>query len=345
MTNKEGIRFIKDVPVTLEDILTEQRKLKVKKIVTKIMMSFIRAVLIFGLMFVILFPIFQQFSLAIRDPIDINNPTVIWIPENFSSLTLKVASLVLNYRESLLGSLRISFVTMVFQIFVTSLAGYAFARLRFRGSNIIFLLVLATIMIPPQTLSMSRYLNFRFFDVFGIIQAIRGEPLNLLNSRWSLYLMTAFGQGIQSGIFIYIFRQFFRNIPMELEESAEVDGASVLRTYWSIMLPNVRSGILVVGLFAFVWQYNDVYFTSLLQVDQDIELLSNNLKNAMVFIPNALFMSGADHLVSKDVDQNPFYTALVANTCAFLVMLPLLVLYIIVQKYFVQGVERSGLVG
>lgn len=93
----------------------------------------------------------------------------------------------------------------------------------------------------------------------------------------SIFILSAFGQGIRSAIFIYLFRQFFRNIPAELEESAQVDGAGVIRTFWSVMLPNARGAIVVVALFAFVWQWNDYYFARLFSIVQSYPVLAARL--------------------------------------------------------------------
>ena len=323
----------------------ERFKVKAKNKFHAIFIIIIRAILIYGLAFVVLFPLFQQVTLALRSPVDLNNPTVIWVPEHWTLFNLTIAETMLDYWTALFDSLRLSFTVMVLQVFVTSIAGYAFARLKFRGSGLLFMIVVATILIPPQALSVSRYFYFGKFDILGIINAITGKPLNLLKSRYSLYLMSALGMGINSGLFIFIFRQFFKNIPKELDESAQVDGASVFRTFWSVMLPNARPAMLTVGLFSFVWQYNDIYYTNLLQISDKFELLSSNLNNSMSFIYNRLVMTGADRLVGGDITKNPFYFALVSNVAALLVMLPLLILFIFLQRYFVESIERTGIVG
>jgi multiple sugar transport system permease protein len=345
MKSKMGIILNNQSNKITKAIINPQNKVKVTNKVRSIFIGFVRSILVFGLSFVILFPIFQQLTLALRAPIDINDPTAIWIPNTWSTFTMKIAATMLNYKDALLHSLRVSFVVMVGQILVTSISGYAFAKLKFKGSGLLFLVVVTTILIPPQALSVSRFLYFLNFDIFGIIKFFNGNSLNLLRSRWSLYLMTFLGMGINSGLFIYIFRQFFRGLPYELDESAQVDGASVFRTFWSVMLPNARPAMVTVGLFAFVWQYNDVYYTNLLQVGNDLDLLSVNLSNAMVQITNALYVSGADKLVGGDISNNPYYFALVSNTAALLVMLPLLIIFIFLQKQFVEGIERTGLVG
>lgn len=295
-------------------------------------MVILRSVLLFGLCFVILFPTIQQISMALRAPEDVNNPAVIWIPLNWSLMNVKIAAVVLDYKNALLNTLKVSVISMFLQIVSTSLAGYAFSRLKFKGSNILFILVILTIIIPPQALSLQQYLYFK--------------DLNLIGSEMSIYLMSGLGMGIRSGIFIYIFRQFFRGLPMELEESAMIDGAGVFRTFWNVMLPNARGALITVALFAFVWAWNDAYYVKIFEVStSDFPLLTMRLINAAEGMYAALFYTGGLDLIGQDVWENPLFLALISNVAALLMMLPLLIMYLFVQKQFVESIERTGIVG
>ena len=212
--------------------------------------SILRAVIIFGLAFIILFPIVQQFAIAIRNPIDINNPLVQWIPENPDIVNFKIAGTILDYWRSLFNNIKVSAICTILQVVCTSLAGYAFARLRFKGSEILFICVLLTLIVPPQAVSLSRMLFFENFDIFGIIKALTGSTLRMtgVGKDYVLYITSATGQGIRAALFVYIFRQFFRGIPIELEESAQIDGAGIIRTFWSVMLPNARGAIITCSI-------------------------------------------------------------------------------------------------
>jgi len=292
----------------------------------------IRTILLTGLCFVILFPTIQQILQALRAPQDVNNPAVVWIPETWSLMNIKIAALVLDYKNALFNTIKLSFISMVLQIASTALAGYAFSRLKFKGSNILFILVILTIIVPPQALSLAQYFYFR--------------ELGLLGKEGSIYLMSGLGMGIRSGIFIYIFRSFFRGLPKELEESAIVDGASVFRTFWSIMLPNARGAIVTVGLFAFVWQWNDAYYVKIFEVSTAaFPLLTMRLLNAAEGMYASLFYTGALNLIGQDVWANPVFLSLISNVSALLMMLPLLIMYLFVQKSFVESIERTGIVG
>lgn len=326
MQLKKGIQSIKS---DLKDPRKNHRRIAKTK---KVVLSVLRAVLLFGLCFVILFPTIQQVLMALRAPEDVNNPAVVWIPATWSVLNIEIAAIVLDYRDALFNTFKLSFIVMFLQLASTALAGYAFSRLRFKGSNILFTLVILTIIIPPQALSLAQYLYFR--------------DLQLIGKEGSIYLMSGLGMGIRSGIFIYIFRQFFRGLPKELEESAIVDGASVFRTFWNIMLPNARGAMVVVGLFAFVWQWNDAYYVKIFEVSTaEFPLLTMRLINAAEGMYPALFYTGALNLIGQNIWENPLFLSLISNVAALLMMLPLLVMYIFVQKQFVESIERTGIVG
>lgn len=315
--------------------------------------SILRTVLIIGLSFVILFPIFEQFTFALRDPMDINDPLVKYIPKTFSTVNFKIAGTILDYWRSLFNNVKVSTISTICQVLSTALAGYAFARLKFKGSNVIFWIIMLTLIIPPQTVALSRSIYFSNFDILGIIKACTGSTRGLSikgeGKDIVFYIMSITGQGIRAALFIFIFRQFFRGIPIELEESAQIDGAGVVRTFWSVMLPNARGAITTVALFAFVWQWNDVYYTKMYEISGDsFPMMTMKLINVAEWIGNLLKSSQFKHLadlVGEDVRDNPLFASLISNTAALLMMLPLLIGYLFVQRLFIEGVERSGIIG
>lgn len=333
MTNVKFIDKVKDTFVDLKDEFNKPgNKNKRKRIFSQVTVSILRFIFLFGLSFVILFPTIQQILMALRAPADINNPAVIWIPQVWSIENIKIAAIVLDYPKALLSTFKLSFISMVLQVASTALAGYVFSRLRFKGSGVLFLFVVLTIIIPPQALSLAQYLYF--------------VRMGLVGKESSIYLMSALGMGIRSGIFIYIFRSFFQGLPKELEESAQIDGAGVFRTFWSVMLPNARGAMITVGLFAFVWQWNDTYYVNIFEVStEQFPLLTMRLLGAAENMYNALFITGGLDLIGKDVWSNPMFLSLITNVAALLMMLPLLIMYLFVQKQFVEGIERTGIVG
>lgn len=300
--------------------------------------NILRAFILIGLCFVILLPLLQKFSYAFRHPNDITDPQVIWIPGTFSIETIRIALGYLNYFEALKNSVILSAIATIIQVLATAVAGYAFARLKFPGSNILFYIVIFTLVVPNETLDLARFLYFSNHSFFGI---------QLIYNTFAIYIMSAFGMGLRSAIFIFLFRQTFRNIPLELEESAEIDGAGVIRTFWSVMLPNARGSIVTVSLFAFVWQYNDYYFAHLFRYERTRPLLTTRLAAGSGSLSAVMVTSFSDLLqnLGEEIKDDPLFFGLITNTAALLMMLPLLISYFFVQRLFVESIERSGLTG
>jgi len=298
----------------------------------------LRGFLLTGLCFVILLPLFQKFSFALRDPSDITNPQVVFIPDMWSVENIRISLAYLNYKVTFLNSIVLSAITTVIQVISTALAGYSFARLKFKGSNIFFYIVVFTLVVPYETLDRARFLLFQNVSFFGI---------QLINNAFAVYIMSVFGMGIRSAVFIFLFRQFFRNIPVELEESAEIDGAGVIKTFSSVMLPNANGVIVVVSLFSFVWQYNDYYFAHLFQFEEAFPVLSTKLAAGSDSLYGVLVTSFGDLIdkLGENIKNDPLFFGLITNTAALLMMLPLLIGYFFVQRKFVEGIERTGLTG
>ncbi|VEU82806.1 carbohydrate ABC transporter permease [Acholeplasma hippikon] len=318
--------------VQTNEIKLRGDKVRRKRKFEAFLTAFFRTVFLAGLCFVILYPTIQQILLAFRAAADINDPSVIWIPKNWSVENFRYAAMVLDYWDALVNTIKLSSISMVLQVISTALAGYAFARLKSPLTKVLFIFVILTIVIPPQALSLAQYLYFR--------------EVKLIGKETSIYLMSVLGMGIRSGIFIYIFQSFFKGLPKELEESAQIDGAGVPRIFWNVMLPNARGAIITVALFAFVWQWNDVYFAKIFEVSTaQFPILTMRLLNASENIYAALSYAGALHLIGKDIWSNPMFLALVSNVAALLMMLPLLIMYLFVQKQFVESIERTGIVG
>lgn len=319
-----------------------KKKIRTKKIFITIGII-LRAFILIGLCFVILLPIFEKLSAALRHPTDIANTQVVFIPAQLSIINFQVAAQMLTYQESLINTTILSTVTMLIQIIATAIAGYSFARLKFKGNNIVFLIVIFTLIVPNEALDRSRTWLLQENGFLGI---------NLIGNIFSMYILAAFGQGIRSAIFIFLFRQFFKGIPMELEESAEVDGAGVIRTFWSVMLPNARGAIITVGLFAFVWQWNDCYFGQLLgYTSGNMTLLAVELSTGTEVLRTIISTWSAagndvlDSFLASGVTTDPLFVSLIANTAALMIMAPLLIGYFFVQKLFVESIERTGIVG
>lgn len=314
------------------EILTKPQLDKGKKALWAVFRLF----LFIGLGYVILYPILYMVSTTFRSDADILDPSIVWIPKHFSMTNITQAFDVMDYPRALGTTLGINMVAACLQVLATSVVGYGFARYKFRGRNLLFGLVLFTIIVPPQTTMIPMFLKFSNFDILGIAGLIRNlagieGQINLTNTPLVMYLPALFGLGIRSGLFIYIFRQSFRGMPKELEEAALIDGCGAFKTFIRVMVPNAAAVYLTAMLLSLVWYWNDYYITSML-MDQThtITIALSHLREGMW-----KFVSG------KDLEL----TMLRMQAGCLLAILPPMIVYFFAQKKFTESVERSGIVG
>ncbi len=319
-----------------------QDKLKARSL--QIGIAILRTVLLVGFSYIILHPIILMISKAFMAQEDVFDNSVLWIPKNFTLDNLKVAAQTMKYGKSLLNSVLYSALGTVMQVAACMMAGYAFARFQFRGSKLFFAVVILTIIMPPQQFMTPLYLHLSRFDMFGIVKALNnGKTINLTSTYIPYFLMSMTGFGLRNGLFIFLFRQSFRGIPKETEEAAMIDGAGQFRIFWQIMLPSTITILVTVMLFSFVWQYNDTYYSSILLSDV------RTLPKAYGLFDSAI--TGWDdggavtEMLSQYVLDDPKVLALLRNSAMLLILTPLLLIYAFAQKYFIQSIERSGLVG
>ena len=306
--------------------------LRGKKATKDLLLGIFIVIILAGIAFVILSPLLAILSSSFMSRSDIYNPLVYLLPRAPTLAHFGFALQYMNYWQALRFTLTYTFGITLLQIAVCSFVGYGFARFRFPGRSIIFGMVILTIVIPTQTIIIPLYSQFRFFDLFGLLGLVGAEPINLLGRIHSTILVTAFGQGLRSGLYIFIFRQFFRGLPKEIEEAAFIDGAGPMYTYARVMLPNAVPAIVTVMLFSIVWQYNDVYFASVFMSGVQ-NLLSVNLSGLGV----------AYHWGEQEMDFN--LVNAVVNAGVVLTILPIISIYLFLQKFFMEGIERSGIVG
>nr|MDD6336026.1 carbohydrate ABC transporter permease [bacterium] len=233
-------------------------------------------------------------------------------------------------------TLKTGVLTGAVQVMVTCIVGYGFARFRFPGKKIWFALVLFVLIVPMQTIMSGYYLQMHTFKPFGL-----GSGISLLGTYWTFWLPALFGFGLRSSIYIYLYRQFFRGQPRELEEAATVDGCGTFGIFWRIMLPGATSIIITAFLFALVWQWNDNYMASYFQVHN-----KTTLAISLQALPNSLprleIQSGKD---TGRVVYNTYTMVSMIQAGCLLMILPVLVIYIVLQRYFTESISRSGIVG
>lgn len=278
--------------------------------------SVFRFILIFGLCYLILKPFVIQFLGACMSVEDLNDITVEKIPKHFSSFHWEKAIAMLNIPVSGTITLTISFFSALIQVIVCALIGYGIARFEFPGKKLITVFVIIIMLVPPQVYHIPQYLQFRYFGLFGI-------DVNLIDSAWPLLVLSTVGLGLKQGLYIYLARSFFLGLPNDLENAAYIDGASIPKTFFFVILPNARTVLMTIFLFSFCWHWTDTSFTS-------------------------VYFSKATTLASMVLQGNTgvketLSSVMVQRASVLLIVVPLLVLFMFFQKFLVQSISRSGL--
>lgn len=291
-----------------------------------------RWILIIGISYIILGPIITIVSKSFMSIEDAYSPLVFIIPITGTLENLVSAYTNMEYLKMMGNTFVLVGILMVLQIMIAAVVGYGFARFQFPFKNLLFAGVILTIIVPTHTIMVPLYTQFRYFDIFNLITLFTGEEgISLIGSKVPIILLTLTGNGLRSGLYIYIFRQFFRGLPKEIEEAALIDGAGVFKTFGTVMLPNARPSIVTVMLFSMVWQYNDTFFASLFMPNSN--LVSQELTT----------LAGYLSTIGKIYD--PTQVDLVVNAAILMSILPIILIYVLLQRFFVEGIERSGIVG
>ncbi|MFE9578343.1 carbohydrate ABC transporter permease [Nocardia sp. NPDC006044] len=192
------------------------------------------------------------------------------------------------------------------QVFFCSLAGYAFARLRFRGREMLFVAYLGTLMVPLTVTVIPQFLLMRTFG--------------WVDTPWAMIVPGLFGGAFGT----YLMRQFFYTLPMELEEAAILDGCSTWQVYWRVLLPNTRPALMVLGVLTWITVWNDFLWPLVMIQRNEI----------------ATVTLGLVRLQGQYYTQWPILLA-----TSIVILLPLLVVYGIAQRAFIRGIAMSGLGG
>ena len=290
-----------------------------------------RFLILFGLGFVILTPLLFMVSYGFRDSIDMTDPTIVWIPRHptlrIMKETIRAMGLTRSSNNPLLNTLLLNIGCSLCQVASCAVTGYGFARFQFKGKKLLFGIVILMILVPSQIVSIPLYMTFRYF-LFG--------AFNLIDNPLVMYLPAMTANGIRAGLMIFIFRQFFRGLPKELEDAAYLDGCGPFQTFLRVMIPNAGSSFLTVFLFSVVWYWNDYYVASSIyskRVTKSMKLKNLDTKlNVEIFKNSNASVSTREKIVWLEAG------CLISIT-------PLLILYASLQKYFTEGIERSGLVG
>ncbi len=306
----------------------EERSYFRRKAVTDRVWPFFRTLILIGLSFVILYPLIYMVSCTFRERGDMNDPTVMWIPRHYTLDVLKETVQAMDFWNTLKNTLILNIGCSLVQVISCAITGYGFARFSFKGKKLLFGIVIMMILVPPQVISLPLYSQFRFFGIGDL-------TVNLIDSMATMYLPALTANGIRAGLMILIFRQFFRGLPRELEDAAYIDGCGPLRTFIQVMAPNATSAFLTVFLFSVVWYWNDYYVSSTFFTNtRTIALMLQNLDTELKV---RLFNSAT-------ADVSPREQIVWKEAGCLISITPILIMYVCLQKYFTEGIERSGIV-
>lgn len=269
-------------------------------------------VLIAMLAFTMIVPFLWMISASMKHELDVTKIPIQWIPDYFyPNNYLEVwnvggnAKVDYHFGLAYFNSLKIAFFNVVGAVLTSSLAGYAFAKLRFKGRDAVFLLYLSTMMIPSQITIIPKFVIF--------------DRLGMVGTHATLIL-----PGIFTITGTFLMRQYFMQIPNELRESGKIDGTSEFCIWWRIMLPMAKSSMAALGMMVFLWTWN-------------------NYLDALVFLPNWRLYTIPLALTSFIEESNTQYNLMMAAAASALI--PVFIVFIIGQKQFVKGLTAGAVKG
>lgn len=274
----------------------KKRNLIGRIVVTVIMVAF-------GLLCI--FPFIWMISTSFKNEVDVMEFPIRIIPKVWNFTNYHEVWFESNFPMYYLNSIKVTGLTLLGDIILTTTAAYAFARLRFRGKEVIFSLYLATMMVPVQVMLLPKYIYFGW--------------MNINNNHLALIL-----PGIFSAFGVFLMRGFFESIPKEMSEAACIDGAGHFRTFLQVILPLAKPGITTEILFAFSWCWNDYI-------------------NPLIFINSDKLFTLTIGLQRFQESSSTHYALIMAG--ATVSLLPLIVVFLFAQKYFIESFANVGVKG
>lgn len=301
--------------------------------------SICMTVFLIAFAYILLYPVLYMFSNAIKTKPDLYDPSVQWISKHFDFSSFSGALKALNFRKTFWNTMRFEIVSCVIEVFTCSVFAYGLARFDFKYKSILIFLLILTILIPDVMLIMPRVMYFKRLDIAGILglfNKFTGIDLrpNLIDTSWAFYLPSIFGVGLKGSLFIFIYMNFFKSLPKELEEAAMIDGAGSFKTFLRIIIPSSGVVFLTVFIFAMVWHWNDYYLA--MMYTQQNRTLSYMVANLFQYVE----ITFGGELCASDART---YTYPMAG-CLIFIALPTSV-YLVLQRKFIQSVDRVGIVG
>ncbi len=318
------------------------RKIKyIKKSASeKIITTLVQYIFLITFGYILLYPFIYILSTSFKSVSDFYDPTVEWIPKKFVLDNLKAALQSMEYWSSLKNTLIVGIIPALIQFCSCAVYAYGLARFKFRGRTILSAIMFLNILVPVTMLIIPTYVNFQHMDFLGILglfKKISGIDLrpSITDSPLAFYLPAIFGVGFKSGLYIYIYTQFFKGLPKELEEAAWIDGAGPWKTFVRIIVPSSGSAAVTVLIFSVIYNYSDYYLPQIyLSENLPLSVMLNRFRYSLSSIMSYYIDNGTD-MIAKYV--------IIAACLVFLI--PLIIFYSFVQKKFIAGISTTGIVG
>lgn len=299
-----------------------------------------RYALLIGISYVVLFPVIKMISSALTPAQELYTEDSGFLPSRATFENFKNAmfgeSAYFDFLKYTKNTAMIAVICTVLQIFSCSVVGYGLGRYNFKGSPIVYACVLFTIILPVQTAIIPLYYEYRWFDIFGIgkiIGLFTGETftVNILNNYMAFYVPALFGVGLNSGIYIFLFRQFFMSMPRDLEEAAKIDGCNPITIYLRIMVPNIKPVVVTVALLSVIYYWNDSLLSGVFVLPDD------DSRTLMIALKELTDRQGIGHTQLDSMRRQAEQYAIILASVT-----PLMVFFLFGQKFFVECMDRSG---
>ncbi len=314
-------------------LLNYSRKRRAKQIIASTM----RYIFLIAFSYTLVYPVIFMISSMLKSSLDYFDPTVQWIPKTWSINSVGLAITAIDYWNSLFATLINEIVAALLSVASCMVAAYGLARFNFKYKKLFMALLFLTMLVPPMLTVVPTYVNYKYLDflgILGLIGKIFGTELrpSILNTPLVFYIPSILAVGLKNGFFIYIYHQFFKGLPKELEEAAWIDGAGAWKTFLRIILPSSGTSVITVLLFSVVWYWND---------SVNANMFIDSPQTLRVKLTH-LFGNVSTDLVVGVTNMN---RGSVIMAAMFLAIVPLLIFYLLVQRKFISSIVNSGIVG
>lgn len=294
-----------------------------------------RIVMLSAIGYLVIFPLIYIISNSLKTPEAFKNPLVVWLTTSVSFDSYKLAFQALDYSKSIVSTVVYEIVSAVLEVASCAVAAYGLSRFDFKGKKIFMVFLLLMIIVPEQMIVLPNTVSYSDFSFFGITTAVNkifgtNIRLNILDTVLPFWMPSIFGVGLKSGILIYIYMQFFKGLPKELEEAAWIDGAGPYKTFLSIALPSSSVVIFTVLVFSVIWHWNDYSYA--------VMYVNENFTTAVRLSDIVTTLQGMGYY-NSDVANGIILAA------CFIFIFPVLLLYIAVQNKFIKSIDRVGITG